>query len=196
MLLEPSSFTHIFTHIHTPCERSIWGNVYGLSSCVLGIVGGTPANAAMCVWNVGRDCYKMPFPDQPSRRRDVALAGPTSDASGVAPHHRTRRSAVFDARALQVHAALRRYTNQLNAFTSVWAGDLIVFNSTGASVNPAALEWLNLNDSAWVASAANASSDSSPAVRSLLSISSCSPVLPASSYFSAGSPAGFLEQPH
>ena len=152
--------------------HSKWGNLYGASACLLGIVGGWPADVAMCIYNVGRECYNLPFPKPPDRRRrgaSLALPAvePSTEAAVIAAPARARRatSALFDARALQVHTALGRYANQLNLFTSIWAGDVIVFNSSKASINPAAAEWLGLNDSAWVASAAASSSDSSPAVR-------------------------------
>ena len=134
----------------------------------------------MCIYNVGRDCFDMPFPPQPDRRRRDAsppmdqTTATTAVAvnSGIPPTPRRARratSALFDARALLLHAAATRYLNQLNIFTAVYAGDVILFNRTKAYLNPLAAEWIGLNDSAWVASAAAASSDSSPAVRRAVS---------------------------
>ena len=51
---------------------SKWGNVYGASSCLLGLVAGPAVDIAMCIYNVGRECYDMPFPAPPTRRRREA----------------------------------------------------------------------------------------------------------------------------
>ncbi len=96
-------------------------------------------NTFNCVWAVGRDCLKLPFPETPTRRR---------------------ASALFDKVALDYSNAMDKFRNQVQMFTIVYGGELFV----DGQENPKAVGWLGMNDANWIARASNASADSSDQV--------------------------------
>ncbi|EDQ89805.1 uncharacterized protein MONBRDRAFT_24936 [Monosiga brevicollis MX1] len=110
--------------------RSRWGNLYGVSNCVLACLGGPVASAAMCLWTVGRDCLGLPLPATPSRRRRAT-------------------SPLVQARMEQTVALSEAYRNQLSIFALIYSGPLYFTTADGLTLNEDANKWLSLNDKEW-----------------------------------------------